>query len=138
MTAEKTKPLDTDPVEEKILKRIPWEILILGFILGIGVSFFFDLFTGLFVLVGGAVSALNFFWLHQTISKALLREKGKSLKGMAPGFVLRLLLILAIFFIIIFFFSKKILAFAAGFSTIIVVLLMEAAVAMPKRKTWKN
>ncbi len=138
MTEGKIKPSDTDPAEEKILKRIPWEILSLSFFLGIAASLIFGFSFGLFVLVGGAVSALNFIWLHQTLSKALLRERGKALKGSALSFAFRLLLILAIFFIIIFFFSKKILAFAAGFSIIIVVLLIEAAAAISRQKTWKN
>jgi hypothetical protein len=138
MTVEKNRLSNTDQGEEKILKRIPWEILSLSFLFGIGASLIIDLFVGLFVLAGGAVSALNFFWLHRTLSKALLRERGKALKGSALGFAFRLLLILAIFFIIIFFFSKKILAFAAGFSTIIVVLLIEAVAAISRLKTWKN
>ena len=127
-----------DPAEEKILKRIPREILSLSFLLSIAASLIFGLSFGLFVLAGGAVSALNFYYVHRTISKALIREKGKVLKGSALGFAFRLILILAIFFIIILFFSKKILAFAAGFSTIIVVLLIEAVAVMSRQRTWKN
>jgi hypothetical protein len=138
MTVEEIRPANTDHIEEKILKRIPYEILFLSFLICVGASLTFDLSIGLFVLTGGAVSALNFFWLHRTLSRALLRERGKALKGSAFGFAFRLLLILAIFFIIIFFFSKKILAFAAGFSTIIVVLLIEAVAAISRLKTWKN
>jgi hypothetical protein len=138
MTEERKSLPTTDHVEEKILRRIPYENLFLSFLFGVGAFLIFDLSIGLFVLAGGAVSSLNFFWLNQTLSKALLRERGRALKGSALGFVFRLLLILALFFIIIFFFSKKILAFAAGFSTIIVVLLVEAVAAMSRLKTWKN
>ncbi len=138
MTENKISPQGNDAIEAKILRRIPWEILGLSFLFGVAASFIFGLSSGLFLLAGGAVSSLNFFWLHQTLSAALLREKGKALRGTALGFVFRLLLILAIFFIIIFFFLKKILAFAAGFSTIIVVLMIEATAALSRQKKWKN
>jgi len=127
-----------DPLAEKILMRIPWEVFGLSFILAVAASFIFDIATGLFVLAGGALSTVNFIWLNQTLSKVLLREKKKALKTSGIVFALRLVLILAIFFIIIFFFSKKIIAFAAGFSSIIVVLLFEAITVMSRLKTWKN
>ena len=137
MTENNTDPAEGG-LEEKILKRIPREIIGLAFFLAIAASFLFDIWTGLFVLAGGAVSAVNFIWLHHALAKALLREKRQALKSSAAVFGLRLLLILAIFFIIIFFFSKKIIAFAAGFSSIVVVLLFEALIVMSRLKTWKN
>jgi len=127
-----------DPLEEKILKRIPREVFGLSFFLAIAVSIIFGIWTGFFVLAGGVLSAVNFIWLHQTLTKALLREKRKALRASALVFGLRLVLILAIFFIIIFFFSRKIIAFAAGFSSIVVILLLEAAIAISRLKTWKN
>jgi hypothetical protein len=127
-----------DPVEKKILKRIPREILGLSLLLAIVATFLFNIGIGLFVLVGGIVSTLNFIWLNQTLSNVLLREKRKALKTSGIFFGLRLVLILAIFFIIIFFFSNKIIAFAAGFSSIIVILLFEAVTVMSRLKTWKN
>jgi len=127
-----------DPLEEKILKRIPREVLGLSVLLAIAASVIFNIGTGLFVLTGGVLSAINFIWLNQTLSRVLLREKRKALKTSAIVFGLRLVLILAIFFIIIFFFSNKIIAFAAGFLSIIVVLLFEAVSVMSRLKTWKN
>ncbi len=127
-----------DPLEEKILKRIPREVLGLSVLLAIAASVIFNIGTGLFVLAGGVLSAINFIWLNQTLSRVLLREKRKALKTSAIVFGLRLVLILAIFFIIIFFFSNKIIAFAAGFLSIIVVLLFEAVSVMSRLKTWKN
>ena len=127
-----------DPLEERILKRIPREVLGLSFFMAVATSFLFDVWTGFFVLAGGVLSTLNFIWLHQTFSKVLLHEKQKALKTSIMVFGLRVLLILAIFFIIIFFFSKKIIAFAAGFSSIIVILLFEAVTVMSRPKTWKN
>jgi hypothetical protein len=125
-------------MEEKILKRIPKEVLGLSLILAIVAAFIFNIGTGFFVLAGGVLSALNFIWLNQTLSNVLLREKRQALKASGIFFGLRLVLILVIFFIIIFFFSNKIIAFAAGFSSIVVVLLFEAVTVMPRLKTWKN
>jgi hypothetical protein len=135
---DKNNRSTSDPLEEKILKRIPMEVLCFAVLMAIPASFLFTLGTGLFVLAGGALSALNFIWIHQTFSRVLLREKRKALKTSAIVFGLRLVLILAIFFIIIFFFSKKIIAFAAGFSSIIVILLFEAVIVMSRLKTWKS
>jgi len=129
---------NADPVEEKILRRIPLEVLGLSLLLAVTASFIFDLLVGLFVLAGGIISTLNFIWLRQALSKVLLQGKKHALKASALAFGLRLMLILAIIFIIILFFSKKIIAFAAGFSSIIVVLFVEAVAAMSRLKTWKN
>jgi len=129
---------NADALEEKILRRIPGEVLGFSFLLAASASLIFDIYMGLFVLGGGILSATYFVWLRQALSKVLLREKKQALKASALVFILRLMLILAIFFIIIFFFSKKIIAFAAGFSSIIIVLLIEAVAAMSRLKTWKN
>jgi len=129
---------NTDALEERILKRIPWEVLAISFLLAVSAFLIFDINTGLFVLGGGLFSALNFVWLRLALSKALLRGKKQALKTSGLVFALRLILILIIFFIIIFLFSKKIIAFAVGFSSIIVVLLIEAVAAMSRLKTWKN
>ena len=125
-------------LEEKILKRIPREILGLSSIAAVAAALLFGMETGLFVLAGGILSAVNFIWLNQILSRVLLREKRSALKTSSLFFGLRLILIIGIFFIIIFFFSNKIIAFAAGFSTIIVVLLFEAVSVMSRLKTWKN
>lgn len=129
---------NTDPLEERILKRIPWEVLAISFLLAASAFLIFDIHTGLFVLGGGLLSALNFVWLRQSLTKALLHEKKQALKASGFVFILRIILILATFFIIIFFFSQKITAFVVGFSSIIVALLIEAVTAMSRLKTWKN
>lgn len=134
----KTTTSRTDPTEEKILRRIPLEVLGLSLFLAVAASFIFDFLVGLFVLAGGAISALNFIWLRQALTKVLIRGKKQALKASVLLFGLRLMLILIIIFIIIFFFFKKIIAFAVGFSSIIVVLLVEAVAAMSRLKTWKN
>ena len=127
-----------DALAEKVLKRIPREVFGLAVLLAVASSFIFNIGTGLFILAGGILAAVNFIWLNQTLSNVLLREKRQALKASGIFFALRLVLILAIFFIIIFFFSNKIIAFAAGFSSIIVVILFEAVTVMPRLKTWKN
>ena len=148
---------NTNSEEEKILRRIPVEILILSFIVALGSLFLFNPLTALFILAGGAFSALSFTWLKRSISRLLLLEhakkgdrhlkeeepvpffdKKKALRSALILYGIRLVLILAIFFIIIFFFSMKIIAFAAGFSSIIIVLLFEAVIVMSSLKTWKN
>ncbi len=138
--------------EEKILRRVPWEILILSFVIALASLLLFSPLTALFILAGGVFSTLSFIWLKQTLSKLFLLKNGESPsweKGQSPFlkkalrsalalYGIRLVLILGIFFIIIFFFSKKIIAFAAGFSTMIPVFLVEAIVALSKMKKWKT
>jgi hypothetical protein len=147
-----------DSEEERMLRRIPVEIIILSFILALGSIFLFNPLTGLFVFAGGAFSALSFIWLRQTVSRLFLlknekkgdspiKKKGQStffpdkkkvLRSALALYVLRLVLILAIFFIIIFFFSKKVIAFVAGFSAMVPVFLAESVVALTRVKKWKS
>lgn len=150
--------------EEKILSRIPLEILSLSFLIALASLLFFSLLTAVFILAGGAFSALSFVWLKKSISRLFSVKKGDSpskekkkgdrhltepvpffqspslKKALISGlflYGLRLLLILAAFFIIILLFSKKIIAFAVGFSVIIPVFLAEAAIALSRMKQWK-
>jgi membrane protein YdbS with pleckstrin-like domain len=154
--------------EEKILRRIPFEIIVLSFVVALGSIFFFN------PLTGGAFSALSFIWLKQSVSRLFLLKKGaspskkkeqssdkkgdrhlkeeepvpffkgqssflkKAIRSVLVLYAIRLVLILAIFFIIIFFFSNKIIAFVAGFSTMVPVLLVEAVVALTRMKKWKT
>jgi hypothetical protein len=154
--------------EERILRRIPLEILALSFLIALASLLLFSPLTSVFILGGGVFSALSFFWLKQSVSGLFLSEQkgdrhltepvpflsknGDSphkQKGQPPFFKktlrsglalygLRLLLILAVFFIIILLFSKKIIAFAVGFSVIIPVFLAEAVIALSRMKQWKS
>jgi hypothetical protein len=130
--------MQTDPIEEKIIRRIPFEIIILAATLGIVAGLIFDLLTGLFFFAGGALAALSFLWLKQSLTRVLLREKAKAVRSAILLYVFRLILILGLFFIIIFAYPNKLLAFAAGFSTVIPVFLGETAVALARMKQWKN
>jgi hypothetical protein len=127
----------TDPMEEKILRRIPREILILALIIALLSLLFFDPMTSLFIFAGGLLSALSFIWLKQAITRFLFLEKKNALRASVVLYFLRLLLIIAVFSIIILLFSKRIIAFAAGFSTIIAVILVESIAVLFSLKSWK-
>ena len=124
--------------EEKILRRIPVEILVLSFVIALASIFLFHPTTALFILAGGAFSALSFIWLKQALTKFLLLGKKKALRSALALYGIRLVLIIAIFFIIIFFFSRNIIAFVAGFSAIVPVFLAEAIVGLSRMKQWKS
>ena len=133
---EKDEP--SPSYEERIMRRIPWEILAISFLITLICLILFDPITALFVLVGGGSASLSFIWLKTSLSKILIPEKKKTLKSGLVLYSLRLLLLLTLFFIIIIFFSEKIIAFAVGFSTIILVLIMEAFFGLTELKKWKN
>ncbi len=124
--------------EEKILRRIPFEILILASVIALASLFFFKLLIALFIFAGGVLSTLSFIWLKQALTKFLLSGKKKALRSALALYGIRLVLILAIFFIIIFFFSRNIIAFVAGFSTMVPVFLAEAVVGLSRMKQWKS
>ena len=124
--------------DEKILRRIPIEIIIAAVVVAAVVFAVFVAVSAGLLFAGGILSAISFIWLKQSMTKFLIREKRKALKSAFLLYGLRLLLIIIVFFIIIFFFSKKIFAFIAGFSVIVPVLLFEALAAYPKLKRWKN
>ncbi len=154
----------TNSEEEKILRRIPVEILALSFVIALASIFLLNPLTALFIFAGGAFSALSFIGLKQSISRLFLlknEKKGdrhlygkkeepvpffrgqspflkKALRSALALYSIRLVLIIAIFFIIIFFFSRNIIAFAAGFSTMVPVFLTEAVVGRSRMKQWKS
>ena len=130
--------LQKDPIEEAVLRRIPFEIIILATILALAAGLIFSPMTGLFFLAGVGVAALSFLWLKKSLSRILLRDKGRAVRSGILLYVVRLILILGVFFIIIFAYPNKLLAFAAGFSTVIPVFLGETAVALARMKQWKN
>jgi len=124
--------------EERILRRIPREIVLLSLFIALLSLLFLDALSSLFIFIGGIISALSFIWLKQSLSKFLVPDKKKALRSAIALYSLRILLILILFFIIIFFFSKNIIAFVAGFSTIILVMAVESVAALSKIKIWKN
>jgi hypothetical protein len=124
-------------LEERVLRRIPLEIIGLSLVIACAALFLFSPRPGLFVLAGGAFAAASFLWLKQTITRFLGSDRKKALRSGLLLYLLRLLLIIGVFSIIILQFPRMILAFAAGFSTIIVVFFVEAVMAISQLKTWK-
>jgi len=130
--------MDTfEPEDERILRRIPREILVLAAVLALPGVFFFGPSTALLFFAGGALAALGFLWLKQSLTRFLLRGKTGALRSAILLYALRLVLICGVFFIIILLFPRKILAFGAGFSTIVLVFLGEGVGALLRMKTWK-
>ncbi len=127
-----------DPLEERVLRRIPIEILGLAVVFGLGAAFLRSLPTGLSILAGGAFSALCFVWLKGALGRALSRGKARALKAGLALYGLRLLLILAVFSLIILLYPNKLIAFVAGFSAVIPVFGAEAAVGLVRVKSMKT
>jgi hypothetical protein len=127
-----------DPLEEKILRRIPLETLAVAAVFALPAAFVFDPLTAGFILAGGAISALGFIWLKSSLTRFLLKSGKKALRSGLLFYALRLVLILAVFFIIILFFPRKIIAFAAGFSAVVPVFLIEGVKAFISAKQWKS
>jgi len=125
-------------VEERILRRIPLEILGFSLVIACAGLLLFSSRTSLFILAGGAVSAASFLWLKKTISQFLGQDRKKAIKSGLFIYLIRLLLIIGVFSIIIFLFPRMILAFAAGFSTIILAIFIEAVMAISEMKPWKS
>jgi hypothetical protein len=132
------EPEKPDALEERILRRVPVEIVALAAVLAFAAALLFDPRTGLFFFAGGAVSALGFVWLKQSLTRLLSREKAGALRAGILLYALRLVLICAVFFLIILLYPKKILAFVAGFSTVILVSLVEGIRGLLHMKTWKG
>ena len=123
--------------EEKILNRIPLEIIVFATFLAILALFVFDALTALFFFAGGSLSAASFAWLRRSLSRFLGHEKKKAVRSAIALYLFRLVLILAAFFIIISLFPRKIFAFTAGFSVIILVFLVETIIAFSRKGQWK-
>ena len=126
-----------DPLEEKILHRIPFEVVAFATFLAVPVAIIFSALTGLFFFLGGVLAAVGFLWLKSSLTRVLAREKAHALRSGILLYAIRFVLILGVFLIIILLYPKKLLAFAAGFSSVIPVFLGEAVVALARMKQWK-
>lgn len=123
--------------DERILRRIPLEILALSAVLGLAAALLFGPLAGLLFFAGGGLAALGFLWLKRSLTRLLAKDKEGALRSAILLYALRLGLICAVFLIIILLFPGKILAFGAGFSTIVPVFLAEGVGALIRMKTWK-
>lgn len=135
---KKEPVMPVDPVEEKILRRIPVEVILAAAAFGFGTAILFGPLTGLFFFAGGALATLGFIWLKSSLTRILQGDKATALRSGILFYLGRFVLILAVFLIIIFFYPRKLLAFAAGFSTVIPVFLVETVRALAHMKTWKD
>ena len=126
-----------DPLEERLLRRIPIEIIALAAFGGIVAAFLFDFLSGAFFFGGGLVAALSFLWLKRALGRILAHTKARALRSGVALYALRFALILGAFLLIIFAYPRKITAFAAGFSTVLPVFAAEAAFVLARAKSWK-
>jgi len=62
--------------DEKILRRIPLEIVAFSCLMALIAFPLFDALTALLIIAGGALATLSFLWLKQTVSKLLIVKKG--------------------------------------------------------------
>ena len=81
---EEQSPFLSD--DEKILRRIPLEIVALSCLLALIAFPLFDALTALLIIAGGALATLSFLWLRQTVSKLLIVKKGDIKMGPGPIF----------------------------------------------------
>jgi hypothetical protein len=130
--------MDIDPFEERILRRVPLEILAAGAAAGLISLPFFGVTTALLVLAGGTLASLGFLWMKVSLTRFLQRERKAALRSGVLIYLARFVLILAVFSFIIFLFPGKILAFVAGFSIVVPVFLIEGVFALLRVKTWKS
>jgi hypothetical protein len=150
----------SDPVEERVLRRIPVEVAGLAAVLAVPAGLLFDPVTGAVFFGGGTLAALSFLSLKSSLGKVLGRAaaggaggsagtpaeaggavgapaKGRALRSGLALYALRMALILAAFFLIMLAYPRKVLAFAAGFSTILPVFIVEAATTLARVKSDK-
>jgi hypothetical protein len=130
--------MDIDPIEERILRRVPLEILAAGAAAGLIALPFFGLTSALLVFAGGAMASLGFLWMKVSLTRFLQRDRKSALRSGVLTYLARFGLILAVFSFIIFLFPGRILAFVAGFSVLVPVFLAEGVFALVRVKTWKS
>jgi predicted tellurium resistance membrane protein TerC len=130
--------MDIDPFEEKILRRVPLEILAAGAASGLVALPFFGATTALIVLAGGALASSGFLWMKVSLTRFIRGDRKAALRAGVLIYMVRFVLILAVFSFIIYLFPREILAFAAGFSVLVPVFLIEGMAALLRMKTWKS
>ena len=130
--------MDIDPFEERILRRVPLEILAAGAAAGLIALPFFGLTSAFLVFAGGAMASLGFLWMKVSLTRFLQRDRKSALRSGVLTYLARFGLILAVFSFIIFLFPGRILAFVAGFSVLVPVFLAEGVFALVRVKTWKS
>lgn len=126
----------TNDLENRILRRLPLEILIVAALMTLIIGIIFDPLSALLCLAGGVISCLSFLWLKKSISLYLTSGHDRRL-GRLIGFqLLRLGLIALIFLTIIYFFSRRALAFMAGLAALFLTIAGEMIFSL-RKKGWK-
>jgi len=125
-------------LEERILRRIPLEIVAISLLIAVITLPFFSLTSSVFILIGGGFSAVSFVWLKQALTRFITREKRQAIRSGIAFYLLRLALIIAVFSAIILLFPRMVLAFVAGFSSVIPAFLIEAVMAIAQMRKWKS
>jgi len=123
--------------EEKALRRIPLETLLIAVLVALLGLLVFSSMTGLLILAGGLFSAVSFVWLKTALTRFLGQDKRRAVRSGLLFYLLRLVLLLAVFSIIILLFPRMILAFVAGFSSLILAFSIEAGRAVLQMRQWK-
>jgi hypothetical protein len=123
--------------EEKALRRIPLETLLIAVLVALLGFLVFNPMTSLLILAGGLFSAVSFVWLKTALTRFLGQDKRRAVRSGLLFYLLRLVLLLAVFSIIILLFPRMILAFVAGFSSLILAFSIEAGRAVLQMRQWK-
>ena len=127
-----------DPLEERVLRRVPGEILAAGAALGLAAGLLWGARAGLVLFAGAAAAAGAFLWLRRALARVLDRGRAGALTSGLLLYAGRLLLIGLAFTLIVLIHPRSILAFAAGFSVVIPVFLAEGALTLARAKSWKS
>ncbi len=138
MVDQREPEMNPDPLEERVLRRIPLEILAAGAVLALPAALLFGALNGAVLLAGALLAALSFAGLRSALARVLDRGRARAVRSGVLVYLARLLLIGASFFLIILLFPKSVIAFAAGFSAVVPVFLAEGAFTLARVKSWKS
>jgi hypothetical protein len=89
-------------IEERVLRRVPVEIVAVGAALALGTVLLFDLTTGLVFFAGAVLSALGFAWLRQSLTRILTSGRKAALRSGVALYALRLVDCGAFFLILLY------------------------------------
>lgn len=126
----------SNDLENKVLERLPREILFLSVLMALIIGIIFDPLSALLCLAGGIVACFSFLWLKKSVSLYLASSHDRRL-GRLIGFqLLRLGLIALIFLTIIYLFFSRALAFMVGLAALLLAMAGEMIFSLRKRR-WK-
>lgn len=130
MTEE--KELST-ALERKVLRRLPFETLVVACFMAIITALIFDVLSAFLCFAGGLVACLSFIWMKKLIPYHLSTQQGLKPGRLIAFAFLRLGLIGLIFLIIIYFFSTRALAFMVGLAALVLAMAGEVVFSLRKK-----